>query len=382
MFQTLTNWLKHPILKSTKLLYTLFGLLALFVSIRYVFLVPANNYSIFYYSLQHLQSGESLYPEYPDLYSDHYHYSPTFAALFSPFFLLPYKVGLFLWPFFFTAIWVWAVKQLPYSHRHKIFIYWFAIQELLTSIDNVQTNPLIAVIPILAFICFEKKQPFWAAALIMLGFNIKIYSLVTAGLFILYPQKIKFLLSMLFWAVALACLPLIYTTPEKLWWQYEQWVNQLFIKANHDKIYNHSIHRLINSFIAPNMGSTTIIGIGAFLFCTVYIYVKKYADYTFKSLLLASILIFHVIFNPVAESPSYIIAITGVCIYWIFSPKNKLDIALMIICYILTILSPTDLFPAYLRNNFVIPYVLKAVPCVIIWFRILVLMHKRKYISV
>jgi hypothetical protein len=35
-----------------------------------------------------------------------------------------------------------------------------------------------------------------------------------------------------------------------------------------------------------------------------------------------------------------------------------------------TVLSPTDLFPRFLRKAYVVPYVLKAVPCIFVWARL------------
>jgi hypothetical protein len=94
-------------------------------------------------------------------------------------------------------------------------------------------------------------------------------------------------------------------------------------------------------------------------------------------MLLASVLIFQVIFNPVAESPTYIIAVSGVLIWWSISPQTTYDRVLLIACFIFTVLSPSDLFPKVLREELVQPYVLKALPCVLIWFRLIYLMHVR-----
>jgi hypothetical protein len=48
-----------------------------------------------------------------------------------------------------------------------------------------------------------------------------------------------------------------------------------------------------------------------------------------------------------------------------------METGMMILLFVLTILSPTDLFPRYLRNEFVVPYSLKALPCVIVYLKIL-----------
>ncbi|WP_420149750.1 glycosyltransferase family 87 protein [Spirosoma sp.] len=371
----MVSFFKRPFFSNYRVIFGLYFLVTLFVSIRVVFVDGSNNYQIFYYSLDHLIHGKSLYTVYPDEYTDHYHYAPTFAALFSPVFSLPYSLGLFLWHFLFAGIWVLAIYRMPFTHQQKVFAYWFGLQELFTSLVNSQTNPLIAAIPLFAFISFEKRQPFWAAFFIVLGFNIKIYSLVAGALFILYPQKIRFLISCLLWGVVLGLLPLIFTPFDKLLWQYDLWINQLFIKSDHDKWGNTSIHRLVHTFISPDVATPVIIGAGVILFCTVYAQFRRFTDTTFRLLMVASTLIFQVIFNPVAESPTYITAVTGVLIWWFCSPQTVLDRVLLIACLIFTIFSPSDLFPVFLREQFVKPYVLKALPCVLIWFRVIYLMH-------
>ncbi|GAB2600805.1 glycosyltransferase family 87 protein [Spirosoma areae] len=371
----MVSFFRKPIFSDFRLIFGVYALLTLFASTRIVFADGSNNYLIFYYSLDHLIHGKSLYALYPTEYTDHYHYAPTFAALFAPVFALPYSVGLFLWQLLFAGVWVLAVYRMPLTHQQKVFGYWFCLQELFTSLVNSQTNPFIAAIPLFAYVSFEKRQPFWAAFFIVLGFNIKIYSVVAGALFLLYPQKLRFLASTVFWGVVLGLTPLLFTSPAKLLWQYELWVNQLLIKSDGDKWANTSIHRLVHVFISPDVATPVIIGLGVLLFCTVYVQVQKFMQRSFRLLMVASILIFQVIFNPVSESPTYITAVTGVVIWWFCSPQTGLDRVLLVSCLILTVFSPSDVFPVFLREQFVKPYVLKALPCVLIWFRVLYLMH-------
>ncbi len=368
------DFFRKPIFSDFRFIFGVYAAAALYASLTTVFKDGSNNYSIFYYSLEHLIKGQSLYNTYPAQYGDHYHYAPSFAGLFSPIFALPYNAGLFLWHFLFTAIWVYAIWRMPLTRQQKVFAYWFALQELYTAISNSQTNPLIAAIPLFAFLAFERKAPFWAAFFIMLGFSIKIYSVVGAALFLLYPQKGRFLLYLVLWGVLLALPGLLFTSPEKLLWQYDLWVKQLLIKSDHDKWANTSIHILISRFISPDIPTPAVIGVGVALFCTVYVRYKRFAETQYRMLLLASVLIFQTIFNPAGESPAYIIAVTGVLLWWFYGPQTPLDRALLIACFVLTILSPTDIFPPYLRQEIFRPYGIKAIPCVLIWFRILQLM--------
>jgi hypothetical protein len=365
----------QQIFNNKRFIFILFVIAALFVSIKYTFFIDVNNYKIFFYSIRHLIEGVSLYADHPNQYFDYYLYSPTFGVIFSPVLLLPYKVGLFLWPFLFAAMWVLAVNKMPWTDKEKLFAWWFGIQELLTALDNVQTNPLIAAIPLFAFICMEKGKVFWAAFFIILGFYIKVYSIVAAALFVVYPQRVKFLISLAFWLLVFALLPLLFTTPSKLVWQYQLWMDRLFQKSEHDHRTNVSIHRLVNQTISQDISPVAIIGAGIALFCSVFIHIKRYKEVYFRMLLLSQILIFQVIFNPVSESATYITAVTGVIVWWLYCPKARLDWFLVIFCYIFTVMGPTDLMPRFIRKQFIEPYVLKALPVVLIWFRILYLMH-------
>jgi FtsH-binding integral membrane protein len=98
-------------------------------------------------------------------------------------------------------------------------------------------------------------------------------------------------------------------------------------------------------------------------------------------MLLASVLIFTVIFSSGSESPTYIIAFVGVAIWFVIQPKpiSKFYIVLFIFALILTSLSPSDLIPKYLKDNFIRPYALKALPCVLIWFAIVYEMLRNKF---
>lgn len=371
---SLKPFFKTSIFSNFYFVFGVYFLLVLFASTRILVWEGSNNYSIFYYSLYHLIEAKSLYALYPAQYEDHYHYAPAFAVLFAPIFALPYSIGLFLWQFLFAGIWVYAVYKLPITDKQKVFAYWFCLHELFTSLVNSQTNPLIAAISLFTFLSLERRQPLWAAFFIVLGANIKIYSLVAGALFLLYPQKIRFLGYCFMWAVVLAVVPLLFTSPQTLWWQYEQWVKQLLIKSDGDKWLNISIHRLVHLVISPDIATSAIIGAGVLVFCTVYTRVSRFKELTFRLLMVASVLLFQVIFNPVSESPTYITAVTGVMCWWFCTPQNWLDRILLVACFILTVMSPSDLFPSSLREQFVKPYVLKALPCVLIWFRVIYLM--------
>ena len=86
---------------------------------------------------------------------------------------------------------------------------------------------------------------------------------------------------------------------------------------------------------------------------------------------LASVLIWIVIFNHKAESPTFVIAMTGVALWFIKGEKNPMNIALLVLALLFVSLTSTDLFPSSLRTSFIQPYAMKAFPCILIWIKII-----------
>ena len=78
-------------------------------------------------------------------------------------------------------------------------------------------------------------------------------------------------------------------------------------------------------------------------------------------------MIWVIIFNHRAESPTFIIALCGMAIWFISQERTPVNIFLIIFALMLTSLSPTDLFPKFIRDTYVVPYSLKALPAVMIW---------------
>jgi hypothetical protein len=98
-------------------------------------------------------------------------------------------------------------------------------------------------------------------------------------------------------------------------------------------------------------------------------------------MLLANVLIFTVIFSTSAESPTYIIAFAGVAIWFVIQPRpyNWYTISLFVFAFLLTSLSPSDLFPKFIKETYIKPYSLKALPCVLIWIRIIIEMWTKDF---
>ena len=239
--------------------------------------------------------------------------------------------------------------------------------ELIGSIQHSQSNGLMAGLIVFAFILLEKKQIALASLLIVLTIFIKLFGIVAFALFMFYPGKLKAITYTIGWTLLLAFLPLIVISLPQLSFLYQSWLNLL--QNDHSASLGLSVAGWINSWFGIESKNLILVS-GVILFCLPFLKYKFFNDLQFRLFFLSSILIWIVIFNHKAESPTFVIAITGVSIWFSYQKVKTENVILVITALILTVLSPTDIFPRSIRNNYVVPYVLKAVPCILIWLKI------------
>ncbi|MES2560802.1 MAG: glycosyltransferase family 87 protein [Bacteroidota bacterium] len=370
----------HPIFKNQTFIafiYILAAAIACLVKVSLDFkphdaatyISKVNNFIIFKNSFYHLINHTTLYGPHPVEQYDLYKYSPTFALLFAPFALFPTYIGAVLWAVFNAFVLFWAIAKLPIDAGKKTFIYWFALIELLTSIQNSQVNPLIAALFLFTFIAFERKQLLLAALLVILSAYIKVYGILGAALFVLYPDKIKFMLYCIGWTILLFLLPMLVISYDELLNQYEGWQDTI-ANDHQTRAVDVSIMRFVMAVSGmefSNKMRLLIQIVGVVIFCLKYTRTRLFALMEFRLLVLASVMIWSIVFNHLAESATYIIAIVGIALWYTTEQKHPLTIALLIACFILSSLSPTDIFPRSIRELYIVPYALKALPCFLVW---------------
>jgi len=340
-----------------------------------------NNYMIFKYSFHHLIQDKDLYLHHPEEHFDLFKYSPSFALSFGLFAYLPDFIGILFWNLINALMLYFAMFNLPnLTKRAKASILLIIIIELMTSMQNTQSNALIAGLIIMAFVLLEREKSFLAALCIVATVYIKIFGFVAFALLIFYPGKVKNVLYSLFWSAILLFLPLLVVDFSQLKFLYSSWFNLL--ANDHSISEGVSVIGWLHSRFNLDISKELIVLIGAVIFLIPLIRVKQYSNYSFRLLTLSSVLIWMIIFNHRAESATFIIAMSGVVI-WYFSQERKAgDLILLVLAFIFTSLSPTDIFPRTIKTNFIWKYKLKAFPCILIWFRIgYELVFRRYFIS-
>ncbi len=367
------NILKKINLSKTNLnpkkIWIVYVLLAILIGIQKYTTGSYNNFIIFRQSVFHLLEHKNLYILYPKEYFDLFLYNPTFSVLFMPFAFLPFAISLVLWTVFVISVFFLSINSLPLSQSKKTFILCLIVPELITSCQNFQTNPLIAAFTVLSFVMLEKEKFKTASVFPSLNFFIKGYGAIVGVLFLLKKPQIKTFLYLAIMFVIVGGLPLLFYNFNEFEVLYQQW----FWSLKQDYSVNTGISAMgfIKAVFSNEIPVWVIQLAGALLFLASFLYVlftKKYE--VVKYAYLANAMLFMIIFNQAAESATYIIASTGVFIWFVASKKTHVNTALFVLFYVLTIMSSTDLFPWVLKTNYVYPYSLKALPCLLIWLKI------------
>ena len=361
---------RFQFLANLNLLFCVYVVVAIVVSVHRYILGPDDygNYLIFKNSFNHLLQGKDMYALYPELHIDLFKYSPTFAVLFSPFTMLPDFLGLILWNLLNAMALFFAVKMISIEEKKKVFILWFILIEMITSTQNYQSNALIASLIIFVFVLLERKNYLVAGICVAVGFYIKLFGVFGALLWFIYSGKTNFLLSACASMILLFAFPLLFVSLNELIGIYKSWFNMLASDSPHE--LNHSVMSIMKHWFGLNLNKIYVQLAGIVLLLIPLLRWNLFQEKVFRLLFLCSILIWVVIFNHKAESATYIIAVVGCAIWFFYSEQKAFDVFLIVLLILFTCLSPTDLFPKFLRQDYIVPYSLKALPCILIWIKI------------
>jgi hypothetical protein len=329
-----------------------------------------NNYLIFKQSFVHFIEGKDLYIHYPEEHWDLYKYSPTFALLFGSLASLPDGLGLLIWNLINALALFTGIKMLPHLDlKSRNLILLISAVELFTSLQSAQSNGLIAGLIILAFALMERGKFLWACVLIAFTAYIKLFGLFAFALCLLYPQRWKMILYSFAVVIILGALPLFVVDVPQLISYYQSWWRLL----QSDYVPNDlSLIGVVKAWTSLQLNPTLVLLVGLALFALPLLRFNYFGNYPFRLAMLAMILLWMIVFNHKAESPTFIIAMAGAAI-WYFSSglSARARGVLILLALVFTSLSATDVFPNFIQNNFFDPFSVKAIPCIVIYFTVL-----------
>lgn len=346
-----------------------------------------NNYLIFRGVFWHTVNQTSLYGAYPDEYFDVNHYGPLFALVVAPFAVMPVWLGMLFWNVALSLCLYVAISRSQLKYKQQIFIYWFCAETLLTSLFMQQFNIAIAAIIIASYFLIERERDFWAAFLIVLGTFVKLYGVVGLAFFFFSKHKGRFVLSLLLWIVVLFVAPMLISNADYVIGQYHEWYVTLLEKNGENLqsiAQNISLLGMVRRITGNLLYSDLwLITPALVLFFIPYLRFSQYRNAMFRQTYLASVLLFVVLFSTGSESSSYIIAISGACIWYLSAPwqRNRWDIIFMVLVLMISGFGSSDLYPRCIRHDLIQVYSLKALPCTLVWLKLCYEMMFKNYAS-
>lgn len=374
--------------KTLVLVTGIWVLLCLFLAVKDVCFSPKsvdtqtvyNNYVIFKQSFYHFIHQGDLYAAHPSEHYDFYKYSPTFALLFGAIAWMPDWLGLALWNLLNVLVLLTAIINFP---RISSFLKTMAIlllsQELFISTLNEQSNALIAGLALWAYILAEKGKIKQVVLLIWLTVFIKLFGVVLFFPLLLYKDRWRYIIPGIVSGLALFGLPLIFNN----WPWYFQQLKDYFdlIGRDHSELIKFSVMAWIKHWFGtmPNGNLVVLAGFVIQMATLGFVLLKK-AQHSIhlRTLYWLSWLIWMVIFNHMAESPTFIIAVSGV-VLWYVTLENRTPVytAVMFFVLVFTSFGTSDLIPKQYQPLITEQLQLKVFPCILVF--VIIVVHLIQY---
>ncbi|HMC56165.1 MAG TPA: glycosyltransferase family 87 protein [Gemmatimonadaceae bacterium] len=323
-----------------------------------------NNFLIFLTAWDNLRAGRDMYAA-SGRHFDIFAYSPTFALLFAPFAALPFTIGVLLWNGVNAAALYWALGRVLTS-RGALVARAIVFLDTVGAMQNVQSNALLAGLMIIAFAELERRHESRAAWAIGLGAAIKIFPLAAAIPGVFTPYRIpRLAIAGLLVAAILVAAPLLVTSPAALSMQYHQWAAHSSLQSA--TLRGYSVMEHLHLWLGVDWPNKPIQVIGVVILLAPLSQIPHWGSERFRRLFLASVLMFCVLFNHKSESPSFVIALAGVGIWFALSARRGVDWGVLAVVFVGTVLSASDAMPEFLQQRYFQPYRLKTLPVLLVW---------------
>jgi hypothetical protein len=334
-----------------------------------------NNFLIFRAASLHLLHGLDMYAAYPTLHLDKFKYSPTFALLFLPFAVLPFALSALLWNAI-NAGTLWVAIGMVLPRRGALIARTIVFMDMLGSLQNVQSNALVAGFIILTFAAYERRHSVLGTLAAGVGASIKVFPLAGLSFAVFHPRKLRTAIATVLVTAGLLLLPLLVTPVQTLLAQYASWR----AVESHDALdRGFTVMQMVELLFHqdwPNWPQQ--LGGVLLLVAPVLVRRDRWTDWAFRRLYLCSVLLFCVIFNHQSESPTFVIAAAGAAIWFASLPRPTWrEWALLAFFVVCTILASSDAMPKVLQRDLFDRYHFKTVPAIVLWIFIQVRLWRR-----
>ncbi|MBV7528536.1 glycosyltransferase family 87 protein [Chitinophaga sp. sic0106] len=346
-----------------------------------------NNFLIFKNVFFHLIHQQPLYIEYPAEYLDVNLYGPVFSLMIAPFAVLPVKLGALLWSMAGAGAIFYAIRQLPLEKLQQNIILLLCSQELLGASGWFQLNQFILAGILLTFAFTVRGKDYLATLCIILGTLTKFYGIVGLSFFFFSSHPKRFIAGLFLWSGVLFVLPMAISSPAFIVQSYQEWfaalvhkneINQADLRSFQDISAGGFIKRL---FRIPQLNDLLVLASGVILFALQYLRLNYKTDPNYRLYLLSSVLLFPVLFSSSSESPTYIIAIPAICIWYVIQTPARWKNIFLFFAILLVSFSHSDLLTPWFRTHVAVPYAIKALPCLVLYVMLVYQILTRQFQS-
>jgi hypothetical protein len=322
-----------------------------------------NNFEIFRTAWQNLIAGRDLYGASPN-HQDFFKYSPTFALLFAPFALLPFTAGVLLWNAANAGALYWGLGKVL-APRQALAARGIVLLDAIGSMQNVQSNALSAGLMLFAFADLQRRREVRAAFAVALGTLIKIFPIIAGAFALFRPYRLpRFVGICAAVAILFIAAPLLVLSPAALLGQYRSWAA---ISGTDALTRGYSVMELLHLWLGTDWPNWPVQLLGAVALLAPLVRISDWGIERFRLLFLASVLMFCVLFNHKAESPSFVVAVAGIAIWFVLTRRDRLAWMVFALVVVGTMLSSSDAMPEALQEGFFEPYRAKTVPVLLAW---------------
>ena len=345
-----------------RLLLLIYVSAALTVTIqRGVFGFP-NDYAIFRSSFWNLVAHRDLYVLRLDQARDYFKYSPSFALLFAPFAVLPFVAGLFLWNVV-NALAIFFALRLLLPRDRWALAQALAFLPILRSIQASQSNAIVAALIILAFVSFERGWLWRGGISIALGAITKIFPLAALTFALPRPDRVRAITITIVSTAILVALPLLLISPSALVAQYESWGA---LQGRETALVGSSAMELFRDAGITWPAWPVQLIASAVVLAVLVLRMRDWNDRKLRLRFLGFVMVFCVVFNHRAERQSAVIALCGMVVWYLASPRSAWRTALFAIVYFLVALTSSSFMPEAIKH-IVGPQLRLSIPVTIVW---------------
>lgn len=346
-------------------LFALYLASAVFVTVQQGVVGRSNNFKVFRAAAVNLLGHRDLYAAHPDQHFDFYKYSPTFALLFAPLAALPFAPALLIWSLLNSLLLWYAVRRLL-PERQATLALALVYLEVLFAMQYTQSNGLVAALILLAFLALEQGRQLRAALLIGVDTFVKIFPLGAVALALFHPRRWRFALCGVATALGLALLPLLVIPPHELFAQYRSWWTIETADASRVN-RGDSVMQYLHQWLGADWPHWPVQLAGTLLLLApLALERRRWSERDFRLRFLCSLLIYLVIFNHQSERASFVIAYTGLSLWYAVSAPDRVHNAIALGAAAALVLQDVQIVP-WAVHDALGQYRVKGIPCLVAW---------------